>query len=196
MFSANVRLAMSKSLGERKNVVNRILCDLNLERCADSRVGTHFIRGISGGEKRRVCIGMELVLSPAILFLDEPTSGEFQRILLCSDDEGRDSSSSGLDASTAQNVMSSLHHLSRQGCESLQCLSLEKEKCFFVLQVRSSSPFINLGIRSSSCSIRFFFSLRVTRFISVRRTGSFRTSLPLAFGAKITTIPLTSSWTF
>ena len=80
MFSANVRLASSKSVGERTSLVNRILSDLHLERCADSRVGTHFIRGISGGEKRRACIGMELVLSPSILFLDEPTSGEFDRV--------------------------------------------------------------------------------------------------------------------
>lgn len=87
MFSANVRLASSKSVAQRTSLVTRILSDLNLERCADSRVGTHFIRGISGGEKRRACIGMELVLSPSILFLDEPTSGEFDRIAKTHDDE-------------------------------------------------------------------------------------------------------------
>ena len=76
MFSANVRLQRSKTLDERIEIVNRILCDLSLEECADTRIGTHFIRGVSGGEKRRACIGMELVLSPKILFLDEPTSGK------------------------------------------------------------------------------------------------------------------------
>lgn len=76
MFSANVRLQRTKTFNERIEIVNRILCDLNLETCADTRIGTHFIRGVSGGEKRRACIGMELVLSPKILFLDEPTSGK------------------------------------------------------------------------------------------------------------------------
>ena len=75
MFSANLRLSTAKSQQERIEIVNRIIIDLGLERCADTRIGTHFIRGVSGGEKRRACIGMELVLSPKILFLDEPTSG-------------------------------------------------------------------------------------------------------------------------
>ena len=47
------------------------------------------VRGISGGEKRRTGIGMELITSPHVLFLDEPTTG--------------------LDASTASSVMQLLH---------------------------------------------------------------------------------------
>ena len=77
MFSANVRLQRSKNSAERRNIVNKIIADLNLERCADTQVGTRFVRGVSGGEKRRACIGMELVISPKLLFLDEPTSGLF-----------------------------------------------------------------------------------------------------------------------
>jgi ATP-binding cassette subfamily G (WHITE) protein 2 len=76
MFSANIRLQRTKTMNQRIQIVNRILRDLGLEKCADTRIGTHFIRGVSGGEKRRACIGMELVLSPTILFLDEPTSGK------------------------------------------------------------------------------------------------------------------------
>ena len=39
------------------------------------QVGTELIRGISGGQKKRTSIGMELIISPDIVFLDEPTTG-------------------------------------------------------------------------------------------------------------------------
>jgi ATP-binding cassette subfamily G (WHITE) protein 2 len=74
-FSANVRLSASVSMEERQERVHRIITELGLEACADTRIGTEFLRGVSGGERKRTCIGMELVLSPKILFLDEPTTG-------------------------------------------------------------------------------------------------------------------------
>ena len=78
MFSANVRLSNDVSDAERKDRVNRIIEDLSLLSCADTRVGTELLRGISGGQRKRTCIGMELVLSPKLLFLDEPTTGRIQ----------------------------------------------------------------------------------------------------------------------
>ena len=39
------------------------------------QVGTEFIRGVSGGERKRCNIGLELIISPRILYLDEPTTG-------------------------------------------------------------------------------------------------------------------------
>jgi len=38
-------------------------------------VGDSFVPGLSGGERKRVCIGNEIITNPSILFLDEPTSG-------------------------------------------------------------------------------------------------------------------------
>ncbi|CAM4892032.1 unnamed protein product [Rotaria socialis] len=76
LFSANLRLPKTVSTLEKNARVLRIITELGLESCADTRMGTDFLRGVSGGEKKRTCIGMELVLSPKILFLDEPTTGE------------------------------------------------------------------------------------------------------------------------
>ena len=39
------------------------------------KIGTEFIRGVSGGERKRTNIGMELIIEPRVLFLDEPTTG-------------------------------------------------------------------------------------------------------------------------
>lgn len=48
---------------------------MDIKKCADTVIGDNFIRGISGGEKKRVSIGIELVSDPNLLFLDEPTTG-------------------------------------------------------------------------------------------------------------------------
>ncbi len=74
-FSANVRLPSTVPMKERQQRVDQIIQELGLQACADTRIGTELLRGVSGGERKRTCIGMELVFSPKILFLDEPTTG-------------------------------------------------------------------------------------------------------------------------
>jgi ATP-binding cassette, subfamily G (WHITE), member 2 len=76
MFSANVRLPKNVTYESKEKIVNEVLMQLGLDKCADTRAGTEFKRGVSGGERKRTNIGMELVLSPEVLFLDEPTTGE------------------------------------------------------------------------------------------------------------------------
>ncbi len=49
-----------------------------IDGCSDwlvLQVGTQRIRGVSGGERKRTNIGMELIIDPPVLFLDEPTTG-------------------------------------------------------------------------------------------------------------------------
>ena len=75
-FSANLRLPETVSTHEKKERVASVIRDLSLELCADTRMGTESQRGVSGGERKRTCIAMEMVLEPKILFLDEPTTGK------------------------------------------------------------------------------------------------------------------------
>ncbi|NXT78515.1 ABCG2 protein, partial [Zapornia atra] len=94
-FSAALRLPKSVKEQEKNERVNQIIKELGLSKVADSKVGTQFTRGVSGGERKRTNIGMELITDPAILFLDEPTTG--------------------LDASTANAVLLLLKRMARQG---------------------------------------------------------------------------------
>ncbi|XP_077157037.1 broad substrate specificity ATP-binding cassette transporter ABCG2-like isoform X2 [Paroedura picta] len=98
-FSAALRLPSSMSLEEKKERVDQIIMELDLTKVANAKVGTQFSRGISGGEKKRVCIGLELITHPPILFLDEPTTG--------------------LDSSTANAVMELLKRMSVNGKKTI-----------------------------------------------------------------------------
>jgi len=66
-FSANWRLPRSLSESEKMEIVNETISILNLNRVRSSKIGTVRNRGISGGERRRVSIGMELVARPSVL---------------------------------------------------------------------------------------------------------------------------------
>ncbi len=51
-----------------------IIDELDLHKCADTIIG-NVGSGISGGERRRLAIGLEILNQPSLLLLDEPTSG-------------------------------------------------------------------------------------------------------------------------
>ncbi|XP_029360799.1 ATP-binding cassette sub-family G member 2-like [Echeneis naucrates] len=94
-FSAALRLPSSMPQAEKEARVSHLIKELGLTKVADSKVGTQMSRGISGGERKRTNIGMELISDPSVLFLDEPTTG--------------------LDASTANSVLLLLKRMASHG---------------------------------------------------------------------------------
>ena len=74
-MSALLRLPETISNEEKENKVNEMISLLHLENCKDTIVGDSLSKGISGGERKRLSVGMEMITNPSIIFLDEPTSG-------------------------------------------------------------------------------------------------------------------------
>jgi len=88
-YTAFLRLPSDWPRERKLAEVNRIIQQLRLEKCADTAI---FM--VSGGEKKRVNIGSELLTDPSIVLLDEPTSG--------------------LDSTSAVALMQILHSLARE----------------------------------------------------------------------------------
>jgi ABC-type multidrug transport system ATPase subunit len=55
--------------------VNELINELGLNKCKDTIIGSILKKTISGGERKRVSIGVELITDPSVILLDEPTSG-------------------------------------------------------------------------------------------------------------------------
>lgn len=94
-MSAILRLPKKISSFDRKIRVQDTIHILELENAKNTIVGSTMQRGISGGERKRTAIGMEMVINSPMLFLDEPTTG--------------------LDTFTAFKVMKSLSGLAKNG---------------------------------------------------------------------------------
>nr|XP_057914044.1 ATP-binding cassette sub-family G member 8 isoform X2 [Doryrhamphus excisus] len=92
-FVAKLRLPTYFTQAQRDQRVDDVIAELRLRQCAHTRVGNDYVRGVSGGERRRVSIAVQLLWNPGILILDEPTSG--------------------LDSFTAHNLVITLSRLAR-----------------------------------------------------------------------------------
>jgi len=94
-FAAGLRLPSFMSKEEKNRRAEDVLLKMGLKDCADNLIGGELVKGISGGEKRRVSIAVQVLTDPRILLLDEPTSG--------------------LDAFTANSIMEVLQGLANEG---------------------------------------------------------------------------------
>lgn len=94
-FSANCRLPARMSHRDKVLIVERVIESLDLQGIRNSVVGTVEKRGISGGQRKRVNVGIEMVMEPSLLILDEPTSG--------------------LDSSSSQLLLKALRHEALEG---------------------------------------------------------------------------------
>lgn len=75
LFAAQLRLPDWVTMERKQAKVFEVMQQLGILDIKDTRIGSQEKRGISGGEQRRVSIGLELVACPDVLVLDEPTSG-------------------------------------------------------------------------------------------------------------------------
>ncbi|TVU26470.1 hypothetical protein EJB05_29018, partial [Eragrostis curvula] len=94
-FCAALRLPRSTTTSAKRAAADAVIAELGLAACADTLVGNAFVRGVSGGERKRVSIGHELLVNPSLLVLDEPTSG--------------------LDSTAAARLVATLSALARKG---------------------------------------------------------------------------------
>ena len=93
-YIARLRLPADVSSQQRADLINTTLEDLGLGHVAEQRIAA-----LSGGQRKRVSIGAELITRPSVLFLDEPTSG--------------------LDPSTEERLMRRFRSMARRGTTTL-----------------------------------------------------------------------------
>jgi ABC-type multidrug transport system ATPase subunit len=75
-YSALLRLPDKMPRDDKRALVEGTIIEMGLQDCADTVVGNWHLRGVSGGEKRRVSIALELLMRPRLLFLDLLAHGQ------------------------------------------------------------------------------------------------------------------------
>jgi ABC-type multidrug transport system ATPase subunit len=110
LHSARIRLPANWSDHDIQHHVNILISCLQLSHVQDSLVGSNAAPVISGGQRKRVSIGIELAAVPMALFLDEPTSG--------------------LDVTAAASIMATLKALSRLGMTIVTTIHQPRQEIF------------------------------------------------------------------
>ncbi|KAL0342841.1 UNVERIFIED_CONTAM: ABC transporter G family member 15 [Sesamum calycinum] len=136
-YSAHLRLPSSMTKQEIRGIIDGTIMELGLQDCADRQIGNWQLRGLSGGEKKRLSIALEILTRPRLLFLDEPTSG--------------------LDSAAAFFVIQSIKNLARDGrtvISSIHQPSSEVFALFDDLYLLSSGETVYFG--EAKMAVKFF----------------------------------------
>jgi ATP-binding cassette subfamily G (WHITE) protein 2 len=112
-YAADLRLSKSMDARQREQRQRDVISLLQIEHVKDVIIGDTQRKGISGGERKRVCVAIELLTAPKLIFLDEPTSG--------------------LDSTTALTVISTLKNLAEEGICTIVCTIHQPQKAIFNL---------------------------------------------------------------
>lgn len=112
-YAAQLRMGAGTSLETRTKRINEVIKLMGIEHCRHVIIGNSRRKGISGGERKRVSVAMELLNHPKLIFLDEPTSG--------------------LDSTTALSVCEALKNLSDIGECTVVCTIHQPQPKIFSL---------------------------------------------------------------
>ncbi|KAL3508638.1 hypothetical protein ACH5RR_028039 [Cinchona calisaya] len=112
VYTALLRLPSTLSKEEKVMHAEAVITQLGLTNCKSSIIGSHLVRGVSGGERKRVSIGQEMLINPSLLLLDEPTSG--------------------LDSTTAQRIVSTLWELANGGRTIVMTIHQPSSRLFYM----------------------------------------------------------------
>ncbi|GBG64535.1 hypothetical protein CBR_g45231 [Chara braunii] len=113
-LAAQLRLPSTMSKETKKQFVDGVLAELSLTKAADTWIGNEMRRGVSGGERKRTSIAVELLADPSIVFLDEPTTG--------------------LDSFQALNIMTTLRDLSTRDRTVISTIHQPRSSIFDICQ--------------------------------------------------------------
>ncbi|GAB2272817.1 ABC transporter G member 14, partial [Dionaea muscipula] len=148
LFTAMLRLPSKLSHVAKAEQVERVIIELGLTQCRNTMIGGPLFRGISGGEKKRVSIGQEMLINPSLLLLDEPTSG--------------------LDSTTALRIMNTVKWLANGGRTVITTIHQPSSRLYYMFdKVILLSEGCPIYYGPASTALEYFSSIGFSTSLTV-----------------------------